>query len=105
MDQNNQPTPSKQTAQLVRALQKLGLKTNTEYFDGHKHIDIFLPDLNIYIEIDGMQHYTNSEQILTDFQRDYYSIREGHYTLRLTNQIVEKFSDKIADAISNLWKK
>ncbi len=91
------PTPQEQ--KLADALTKRGLVIKTEYFDGHKTVDIALPDSHLYIEIDGLHHFTNPDQIIADFKRDFFSEREGFFTLRITNQLVERFSEQIAEAI------
>jgi very-short-patch-repair endonuclease len=91
------PTPWEQ--KLADALTKRGLVVKTEYWDGHKTIDIALLDSHLYVEVDGLQHFTNPDQIIADFKRDFFSEREGFFTLRITNQLVERFSEQIAEAI------
>jgi len=92
-------TPTKQTISLADALKARGIRVETEYWDGHKHIDVYLPDAKIFIEVDGLQHYTNPRQILADFKRDHFSDGDDVSTLRLTNQLIETHLEEIADAI------
>jgi len=51
--------PTENARILNEALNKVGIETKLEHWDGHKHVDIFIPKGKIYIEIDGPQHYTS----------------------------------------------
>lgn len=95
-------TPTKQTTALTEALRVRGIRVETEYWDGHKHIDVYLPDARIFVEVDGLQHYTNPKQILADFKRDHFSDGDDVPTLRLTNQLIETHLEEIADAITKI---
>ena len=97
-------TPTTQTLDLVGALTKRGIKVETEYWDGHKHVDIYLPENRMYIEIEGIQHFNSPKQIISDLKRDYYSDKENHFTFRITNQLIETHLEEIADAIAQLSK-
>lgn len=97
-------TPTKQTVALADALKTRGIRVETEYWDGHKHIDVYLPDARIFIEVDGLQHYTNPRQILADFKRDHFSDGDDIHTLRLTNQLVETHLDEIVNAVVRVVK-
>lgn len=97
--------PTKQTLSLVHALEEQGLKVHTEYWDGHKHVDIFIPDARMCIEIDGLQHFINPDQIIADFEREYYSSKDGIYTIHITNQLIESHLNEIATAITRVAKK
>lgn len=97
------PTP--QTEILNQALVKRGLHTITEFYDGHKHIDIALPFAKIYIEVDGLQHLMKADQILADFEREHYSDMKGFHTLHIPNLIIEKDVTKVARAIEKLAKR
>ena len=94
--------PTKQTMSLVHALEEQGLDVKTEYWDGHKHIDIFIPEARMYIEIDGLQHFVNPDQIIADFEREYYSSKDGFYTIHITNQLIEEHLIQIATAITRV---
>jgi len=61
-----------------------------EFYDGKKHIDIAIPEYKIYIEVDGLNHNLDSNQSLSDLMRDYYSYREGFYTIRVSNSLVKE---------------
>jgi very-short-patch-repair endonuclease len=97
-------TPTKQTIALVEALQKRGVELQVEYWDGHKHVDIYIPKDNLYIEIDGLDHQTKPERIISDFNRDYFSFKNGFFTKRITNESIESHLEAIADAISHVAK-
>jgi len=92
-------TPSKEALLLNTALREAGIGTELEHWDGHKHVDIYVPKAQLYIEVDGIQHYTNVRQILSDFQRDHYSDDDGFRTLRIPAHIVEDKAQEIAEAL------
>lgn len=91
--------PTKEAILLNEALRKEKIKTELEHWDGHKHVDIYIPAGKLYIEIDGIQHYTNVKQITSDFQRDHYSDDEGFRTLRLPSSIIFEEVDYIVKAV------
>jgi very-short-patch-repair endonuclease len=94
--------PTKIALSLNQALNAVGIETIIEYWDGHKHVDICIPKAKIYIEIDGVQHYTNPNQIIADFYRDQYSADAGYYTLHVPNEVVEKHAIKVARAVKKI---
>ena len=55
------------------ALLARGIKNDMEVWDGYKHVDILIPWARIDIEVDGLQHYNNADQIISDFDRSYWS--------------------------------
>ncbi|MCX6731192.1 MAG: hypothetical protein NTZ55_05070 [Candidatus Roizmanbacteria bacterium] len=87
---------------LQKALIMRGVKVDLHYNDGHKCVDLFLPEANIDIEVDGMYHLTKAKQILSDFKREYWSQKEGRHTLHILNIALEKNLDLIADAIKEV---
>ena len=95
-------TSTKQCRSLIQALENRNINVIPEYWDGHKHVDIYLPENRMYIEIEGLQHFTDAKQILSDLKRDYYSDKENHFTFRITNQLVESHLEEIADAIAHV---
>ncbi len=95
---------TKETIALAEALRARGVEVELEHWDGHKHIDIFIPKAKLYIEIDGLHHYTNPKQIRADLLRDHYSDNETYSTKRYSNEIVQKHLSEIADAIAEISK-
>lgn len=89
---------------LHEAIIKRGVDAKIEYNDGHKHIDIYIPCARIAIEIDGIQHYTNPEQIISDFGRSHWSQKEGVNTIHIPNDLVVKHLKKIANALAEVAK-
>ncbi len=85
---------------LNKALNDLGIETTLQYWDGHKHIDIYIPVGKIYIEVDGVNHLTDVRQIMSDFQRDHYSDDAGFHTLRIPSEAVPQQAKLIAGAIA-----
>jgi len=97
-----QLAPTKQTLSPIEALEKRGIKVVPEYWDGHKHVDIYIPANGMYIEVEGIQHFTNAKQIISDLKRDYYSDKENHFTFRVTNQLIETHLEEIVEAITTV---
>ncbi|MDQ5886407.1 MAG: hypothetical protein QG628_804, partial [Patescibacteria group bacterium] len=58
--------PTKEADDLKRALEGKGVRVLVELHDGHKHIDLAIPKARINVEVDGIQHLTNPQQILSD---------------------------------------
>ena len=100
IEKTNSPTPQAQA--LYNALIARGIKCELEKWDGHKHIDIAIPWAKMNIEIDGIQHYLDTKQITSDYQRNYYSVKKGFKTLRYPNFVIEKYLDSVADAIAKI---
>jgi very-short-patch-repair endonuclease len=96
------PQPTKEALALVEALKERGVYAETEHWDGHKHIDIFVPSLKLYIEVDGIRHDISALQIATDLKRDHYSNRGMFYTKRFSNHAVVWHLNAIADAIAEI---
>ena len=88
-----------QALALAEALSRKGLKIEIEHWDGHKHVDIYIPEAKMYIEVDGLQHETRDKSIVSDLTIDYYSFKNGFFTKRFTNEIVEHNLNKIVNAI------
>lgn len=94
--------PTKQTLALSKALTVRGVEHNLEHWDGHKHVDIFIPKDNLYIEIDGTHHVTKPETVIADFNRDYFSFKDGFFTKHITNEAIDTHLNLIADAIAHI---
>ena len=83
------PKPTKQVLMLADALEKRGVELELEHWDGHKHIDIYIPKDHLYIEVDGVPHYTDHQKMIADFNRDYFSFKGGYFTKRIANETIE----------------
>lgn len=94
--------PTRQTVVLANALRARNVNVAVEHWDGHKHIDIYLPDARIYIEVDGLKHYVEPKQIIADLRRDHFSDGDDFSTMRITNQLVDTHLNEIADAIAGV---
>jgi hypothetical protein len=94
-----------QAVKLSEALRCRGVNNALEYDDGHKHVDICVPEANLYIEIDGKYHLTDSEHLFRDLQRDAFSHNEGVDTIRIPNLYVENNLDELANAIAEVARK
>ena len=84
---NNVPTEHEN--KLVEALRRRGVELEVHHYDGHKHVDIYIPKDNLYIEVDGMHHITRPDRIISDFNRDYFSFKEGFFTKHITNEAID----------------
>ena len=90
-------------AKLLRKyLQKLGLKVDQEVFDGYKHIDLSIDAAKLDIEVDGVQHLTDSQQIITDFNRSKFSREDGYETIHVHNRDLKSDVRGIACAIAEV---
>lgn len=94
---------TKYALKLYNALKKRRIKSDLEVWDGYKHVDLCIPWANLDIEIDGIQHFTNSKQIEKDIERSYWSQeRDDFDTIHVPNILIEKYLDEIADAIAKV---
>ena len=95
---------TKQALALCRELEERGILVKPEHWDGYKHVDIHIPDVNINIEVDGLQHLTDPKQIVSDFHREYYSDIHKLNTLHIPNEVLMNHLHEIADAIAIVVK-
>ncbi|MDP2684979.1 MAG: hypothetical protein Q8P20_08160 [bacterium] len=95
-------TITPQAEKLCEALRNRKIFCKTEVWDGHKHIDISIPWAKIDIEVDGLQHYTNAKQMISDFDRSYWSVQNDNYdTFHVPNTILDSHLEQVADALAN----
>lgn len=99
------PYITEQTKKLSEALVKLGVDNTLEYFDGHKHIDIAILQSKVFIEVDGLHHFTDPKQIEADFKRNHFSDGDDFDTIHIPNIIIEHHCEAVAKAISELVAK
>jgi very-short-patch-repair endonuclease len=83
-------------------LEKLGIKVNEEVWDGHKHIDLSVDSAKLDIEVDGIQHLTDSQQLITDIKRSKYSREDGYETVRIHNSDLKENTRGIASALAEV---
>ena len=87
---------------LANALKQRGVVLELEHSDGYKHVDIYVPADRLYIEVDGVPHYTHVKQIISDFNRDYFSFKNNFFTKHITNEAIENHLEEIANAIATV---
>lgn len=104
MDQNIGHSATHEARLLFEALGHKGLPVIQEYWDLHKHIDLAIPSAHIFIEVDGLFHYTNPKQIEADFTRTRYSNGDNFDTIHIPNHAVKNHLDEVAEAIANVVK-
>lgn len=97
-------TPTGQVHLLADALRQRGIEVKLEHWDGHKHVDIAILDASIYIEIDGLHHFTNPVQIKADFKRTHFSDSAHFDTVHIPNELIDEHVERIADAIAHVAK-
>ncbi len=90
---------------LFFALKQRGIPCEFEAYDGHKHIDIAIHDIKLYIEVDGEHHTIDSNQFIADLKRDKFSNEGGYQIRRFTNNIISEHIDEIADNLKEAYKK
>lgn len=95
-------TPSPQVQLLAEALKKRGLHPEVEYWDGHKHVDIALIQAKMFIEVDGIQHLIDPEQIIRDVKRDHFSDGDDYGTIHIPNLVISHYLENFADAITEV---
>lgn len=102
-----QHTSTEQAKRLHDALLKHGITAELEHSDGHKTVDLCIKEARFYIEVDGLHHLTNTDQIIADLKRDHYSDNEGFETLHIPNAIFknERIFESIVEAIVGAVKK
>ena len=88
-----------ETLKLHDALRQRGVHSFIDKWDGHKHIDIAIPESMINIEIDGIQHNTSPQQALADLNRTYYSYKKGYFTLRIPNSLIRTNFENCLDLV------
>jgi very-short-patch-repair endonuclease len=98
----NDPYVTEQTKRLHEALGKLGIDSIVEYNDGHKHVDIAIVSARIFIEVDGLHHFTDPKQIEADFKRNHYSDGDDFDTIHIPNIIIQHHCDEVAAAIAKV---
>jgi very-short-patch-repair endonuclease len=94
--------PAAYAIKLMDALKKLGVHFIPEANDGHKHIDIRIPNAKLDVEVDGIQHLINPDQIITDIKRTDYSRVDGYETMRVHNTDLKEETGAIASAIAEV---
>lgn len=88
---------------LYFALKQRGVPAILEKNDGHKTIDIAVPDAKVNIEVDGEHHNYDAKQAMKDLERTLYSFKKGYSTLRIPNSLtrstnsLEQAADKITE--------
>jgi len=102
---NRTPFPTLQAEELCGALKSKGINAISEYFDGYKHVDIAIPDAKLFIEVDGLQHTVDPDEIENDFKREFYSHKEGVTTIHIPNIIVNYYLPEIVRSIEEVVKR
>jgi len=94
--------PTKEALLLQSELAAVNIEATLQHWDGHKHIDLFVSSAKLYIEIDGLSHWLNPKQIVSDFKRDHYSDGDGFNTFRVPSFIVLTNTKELVQAIKEV---
>jgi very-short-patch-repair endonuclease len=78
---------TKEQLALHGALVERGVPAQLEKWDGHKHIDIAIPDVKINLEVDGEHHNFDKKYALADLKRTFHSFAKGYTTVRIPNSL------------------
>lgn len=90
---------------LYDLLKAKGVEAILEYYDGHKTVDIAIPEAKLFIEIDGLDHFTDPEKIETDFKREHYSDVSKFSTIHIPNIIINHHAWRVAEGIVKVVNK
>lgn len=104
-EQPKQIVVTPQAIKLSEALRIRGINNEREHNDGYKHVDIYIPEANLYVELDGKYHLTDPNHLFRDLQRDACSHKDGMDTIRIPNFYVENNLDEVANAIAEVVRK
>lgn len=96
--------PTQEEIDLKKALENLGVRVLSQVPDGHKHIDLAIPDARINIEVDGPKHLTDPNQIVKDLLRSHYSDDLGYFTIHIPNEYIHSDLEKISIALAEASK-
>jgi very-short-patch-repair endonuclease/chaperonin cofactor prefoldin len=99
-DHQKRVTP--QALKLYKALREKGVNPILEKNDGFKHVDIAIEWAKLYIEIDGSHHLFSPQQVIADYKRDTYSLKDEFYTKRFSNTSIDEDVRSVAECISDL---
>ncbi len=89
---------------LFDALVARGVEVDPLYHDGHKTVDMAVHSAKLYIEVDNLDHFTKSDQIIRDIKRAHFSDGDDYRTYYVTNQIIDKYLNEVADALTEVVK-
>lgn len=102
MQDKKELTPHEQ--KLFNALKARGVDVKPLYDDGHKTVDMAVLPAKLYIEVDNLDHFTKSDQILRDLKRGHFSDGDDFRTFYVTNQIIDNYCEEVANALAEAVK-
>jgi very-short-patch-repair endonuclease len=73
---------------LIKELKNIGLKAISQHNDGHKCVDIYIPEVKLEIEVDGSHHHKDVKQAYSDLCRKKFSMQKGKRTIRIPNSLI-----------------
>jgi len=98
------PQPTYYARLLEKCLRKLRIKVKEERFDGYKHVDLSIDSAKLDIEVDGVHHLNDPQQIITDFKRSTHSRNDGYETIHVHNADLKTVKDAggVASALAEV---
>jgi very-short-patch-repair endonuclease len=82
---------TEQEQKLADALRKRGVGCVQQFCDGKKHIDITIIQAQIDIEVDGLDHFIDANQIDSDIRRGTWSSDGGFTTIHIANILIDRY--------------
>lgn len=79
-------------------LRSRGVPVKLEKWDGHKTIDLAIPDARCNIEVDG-RHHQNFRQAFADLRRMRHSLQKGFLTIHVPNSLISEARPREMDDI------
>ncbi|MFH1978330.1 MAG: hypothetical protein ABIJ92_03320 [Candidatus Aenigmatarchaeota archaeon] len=94
--------PSPEAIKLFEALSSRGITSRLEKVS--PIIDLTIERAKLDIEISDSRHFTDSEQMQKDLERNYWSKREGYEKIHIPRRVIEEHLDKVADSLAKVAK-
>lgn len=89
---------------LIENKNKTLQETHKNALQSADSVDIAVLDAKLFIEVDGLQHFTDPTQIIRYFKRSHYSEGDDFSTFYVTNQIIDRCLDQVVDALVEVIK-
>lgn len=105
MKPNSNKKSTEHEKKLFDALIKRGVPAVLAHSDGYKTVDIAILPARIYVEVDDLSHFVDPDRIIRDFKRCHFSDGDDFSTFYVTNQIIDHFLDRVADALAEVVKR
>jgi len=96
---------SEQQVFIHLALNHRGIDNILEYCDDHKSVDIAILESKLYVEVNGLHHAYDADQLVRDMKRDAHSFDDGYLTLHVYNVALDGKFNTVVNAIRSISEK